>query len=59
MLPVVELAPHNSVHASTGYTPFYVNVIMHPRGPLALPRGDSGLDGGELLIGLLMSVVRL
>ena len=26
MLPVVEFALNNAVHASTGYTPFYVNV---------------------------------
>ena len=48
MLPVVEFALNNSVHASTGYTPFYVNGLTHPRAPLTLPRGGSGLGGGEV-----------
>ena len=48
MLPVVEFALNNSVHASTGYTPFYVNGLTHPRVPLTLPRGGSGLGGGEV-----------
>ena len=43
MLPVVEFA-----HASTGYTPFYVNGITYPRVPLTLPRGGSWLGGGEV-----------
>ena len=34
MLPGVEFALNNSVHASTGYTPFYVNGFTHPRVPL-------------------------
>ena len=48
MLPVVEFALNNSVHASTGYTPFYVNGLTHPRVPLTLSRGSSGLGGGEV-----------
>ena len=48
MLPVVEFALNNSVHTSTGYTPFYVNGLTHPRVPLTLPRGGSGLGGGEV-----------
>ena len=48
MLPVVEFALNNSVHASTGYTPFYVNGLTHPRVPLTLPRSGSGLGGGEV-----------
>ncbi|CAI5730846.1 unnamed protein product [Peronospora farinosa] len=47
MLPVVEFALNNSVHASTGYTPFYVNGLTHPRVPLTLPPSGSGLGGGE------------
>ena len=46
MLPVVELALNNSVHTSTGYTPFYVNCITHPRVPLTLPLRGLGLVGG-------------
>ena len=48
MLPVVEFALNNAVHASTGYTPFYVNGLTHPRVPLTLPLRGSGLGGGEL-----------
>ena len=46
MFPVVEFSLNNSV-ASTGYTPFYVNGLTHPCVPLTLPRGGSGLVGGE------------
>ncbi|GMF30996.1 unnamed protein product [Phytophthora fragariaefolia] len=31
MLPLVEFALNNALHASTGYTPFYVNGLSHPR----------------------------
>ena len=48
MLPVVEFALNNSVHASTGYTPFYVNGLAHPRVPLTLPRGGSRFGGREV-----------
>ena len=48
MLPVVEFALNNSVHASIGYAPFYVNGFMHPRVSLTLPRGGLGLGGGEV-----------
>ena len=48
MLPVVKFALNNAVHASTGYTPFYVNVLTHPRVPLTLPLCDSGLGGAEV-----------
>ena len=39
---------NNSVHASTGFTPFYVNGLTHPRVPLTLPLRGSGLGGGEV-----------
>ena len=39
---------NNAVHASMGYTPFYVNELTHPRTPLAIPRGVSGLGVEEL-----------
>ena len=45
MLHVVEFALNNAVHASTGYTPFYVNGLTHPRVLLTLPLRGSGLDG--------------
>ena len=53
MLSVVEFALNNSVHASTDYTPFYVKGLTHPRVPLTLPRGGSGLGGGEVADGLV------
>ncbi|KAG2804742.1 hypothetical protein PC111_g17549 [Phytophthora cactorum] len=48
-LPVIEFALNNAVYASTGFTPFYLNGMRHPRVPLTL-RGDtkaSILSGGE------------
>ena len=47
MLPIIEFALNNAVHASTGFTPFYVNSLTHPRVPLTLPLRGSGLGGGE------------
>ena len=46
MLPIVEFAMNNAVHASTGFTPFYVNGLTHPRVPLTIPLRGSGLGGG-------------
>ena len=46
MLPVVELALNNAVHASTSYTPFYVKGLRHPRVPFKLPLRGSELVGG-------------
>ncbi|KAG3076911.1 hypothetical protein PI125_g21407 [Phytophthora idaei] len=48
-LPVVEFALNNAVHASTGFTPFFLNGIRHPRVPLTLRGGteSSILSGGE------------
>ena len=48
MHPIVEFALNNAVHASTGYTPFYVNGLTHPRVPLTVPLRGSGLGGGEV-----------
>ena len=46
LLPMAEFAINNSVHASHGYTPFYVNNLRHPRVP-ALLGGDCRFGGGE------------
>ncbi|KAG2776041.1 hypothetical protein Pcac1_g13436 [Phytophthora cactorum] len=48
-LPVVEFALNNAVHASTGFTPFYLKGMSHPRVPLTLRGGteSSILSGGE------------
>ncbi|KAG2843458.1 hypothetical protein PC113_g18598 [Phytophthora cactorum] len=45
-LPMAEFAINNSVHASTGHTPFYVNAMRHPRLPSMLGTVDSSLSGG-------------
>uniref|UniRef100_A0AAV1TVZ2 Integrase catalytic domain-containing protein n=1 Tax=Peronospora matthiolae TaxID=2874970 RepID=A0AAV1TVZ2_9STRA len=47
MLPLVEFALNNAVHASTGFTPFYINGLTHPRVPLTLSLRESGLGGGR------------
>ncbi|KAE8879747.1 hypothetical protein PF003_g36244 [Phytophthora fragariae] len=46
LLKQVEFALNNAVHSSTGFTPFYVNGLRHPRTPLTLPPA-SNLSGGE------------
>uniref|UniRef100_A0AAV1USB5 Integrase catalytic domain-containing protein n=1 Tax=Peronospora matthiolae TaxID=2874970 RepID=A0AAV1USB5_9STRA len=48
MLPLVEFALNNAVHASTGFTPFYMNGFINPRVPLTLSLRESGLVGGEV-----------
>ncbi|KAE9314987.1 hypothetical protein PR003_g19102 [Phytophthora rubi] len=45
---VVEFALNNAVHSSTGFTPFYVNGLRHPRTPLTLPPA-SNLGRGEAI----------
>ncbi|KAG3191871.1 hypothetical protein C6341_g941 [Phytophthora cactorum] len=52
VLPLVEFALNNAVHASTGFTPFYVNGLANPRVPLTPPRRDSGLSGGGISVRL-------
>uniref|UniRef100_H3H7S3 Reverse transcriptase domain-containing protein n=1 Tax=Phytophthora ramorum TaxID=164328 RepID=H3H7S3_PHYRM len=39
-LPMVEFALNNAVHASTGFSPFYLNGLQNPLVPLTL-RGDT------------------
>lgn len=36
LLPSVEFAYNSSVHASTGFTPFYLNYGFHPKSPLSI-----------------------
>ncbi|KAG3104895.1 hypothetical protein PI124_g10113 [Phytophthora idaei] len=48
VLPLVEFALNNAMHASTGFTPFYVNGLASPRVPLTPPRRGSGLSGGGI-----------
>ncbi|KAG3010438.1 hypothetical protein PC128_g22523 [Phytophthora cactorum] len=48
MLPLVEFALNNAVHASTGFAPFYVDGLADPRVPLTPPRRGSGLSGGGI-----------
>ncbi|KAG3231558.1 hypothetical protein PI124_g23345 [Phytophthora idaei] len=45
-LPMAEFAINNSVHASMGHTPFYVNAMRHPRLPSMLGMVVSSLSGG-------------
>ncbi|POM58704.1 Pol protein [Phytophthora palmivora] len=40
-LPMVEFALNNAVHASTGFTPFYLRGIRHPYVPLTLRGGTE------------------
>ncbi|KAG2955158.1 hypothetical protein PC119_g27932 [Phytophthora cactorum] len=50
-LPMAEFAINNSVHASTGHTPFYVNAMRHPRLPSMLRMVASSLSGGGSTVG--------
>ncbi|GMF64136.1 unnamed protein product [Phytophthora fragariaefolia] len=45
-LPMAEFAINNSVHVSTGHTPFYVNALRHPRVPSVLGAVAPSLSGG-------------
>ncbi|KAG3231333.1 hypothetical protein PI124_g23570 [Phytophthora idaei] len=49
-LPMAEFAINNSVHASTGHTPFYVNAMRHPRLPSMLGMVASSLSGGGSMV---------
>lgn len=49
-LSFVEFAMNNSVHASTGETPFYINGLRHPRSPVSFVRSPSLSEGGPLLV---------
>ncbi|CAI5714567.1 unnamed protein product [Peronospora effusa] len=47
-LPFVEIAINNSVHASTGETPLYINELCHPRMPVSFVHSLSLNEGGPL-----------
>ena len=46
-LPMAEFAINNSVHTSTGHSPFFVNTLRHPRVPSLLTGQTPILTGGE------------
>ncbi|KAE8996085.1 hypothetical protein PR002_g19431 [Phytophthora rubi] len=64
LLPQVDFALNNAAHSSTGFTPFYVNGLRHPRTPLTLPpasdlgRGEANAEDPRGLKGLRTSVKR-
>ncbi|GMG18208.1 unnamed protein product [Phytophthora fragariaefolia] len=43
---MAEFAINNSVHVSTGHTPFYVNVLRHPRVPSVFGTVAPSISGG-------------
>ena len=45
LLPSVEFSINNSVHASTGFSPFYLNSLRHPRLPHTLTNRSSSRFG--------------
>ncbi|GMF59166.1 unnamed protein product [Phytophthora fragariaefolia] len=45
-----ELAINNSVHVSTGNTPFYVNSLRHPRVPSVFGAVAPSLSGGGSIV---------
>jgi hypothetical protein len=46
-LSSVEFSINNATHASTGYSPFYLNGLRHPRLPHSVNAGVSRFVGGE------------
>ena len=46
LLPMAEFAINNAVHVSHGYTPFYVNHLVHPRLPISLSGGSHEISVG-------------
>ncbi|GMF19384.1 unnamed protein product [Phytophthora fragariaefolia] len=64
LLPQVGFELNNAVHSSTGFPPFYVNGLRHPRMPLTLPPsshlcgGEANAEGPRGLKGLRTSVKR-
>ncbi|POM69647.1 Reverse transcriptase [Phytophthora palmivora] len=56
-LPIVEFALNNAVHASTGFTPFYLNGLRHPQVPLTLRGGTvASIVSSESLLSLVSDI---
>ena len=45
-LPMFEFAVNNAVHATTGFTPFFLNGLRHPALPLCLMGDKAHSSGG-------------
>ncbi|GMF37362.1 unnamed protein product [Phytophthora fragariaefolia] len=45
-LTMAEFSINNSVHVSTGHTPFYVNALRHPRVPSVIGTVAPSISGG-------------
>jgi hypothetical protein len=59
LLPMVEFAMNNAVHASTGLTPVFVNGLRHPSLPLCLMGGPkTGGEGARLLASQKESILK-
>jgi Integrase zinc binding domain/Chromo (CHRromatin Organisation MOdifier) domain len=50
LLPLVEFAINNAVHQSTGYTPFFVNSLRHPRVPTTVSVSTDASTGQRRLL---------
>ena len=59
LLPVVKFTLNDSVRGSTDYALFDMNVLTHPRVPLALNTRSFRASWGRLLMDLLMSALIL
>lgn len=47
MISILDVAVNNAVHASTGYTPFYICGLTHLRVPLTLPPHAAEIGRGS------------
>lgn len=65
LLPMVEFAINNSQHASSGFTPFYLNYGLHPNTPLSIqlptveeaPATDLGAPAVTKFVAYLQAAV--
>ncbi|POM63263.1 Pol protein [Phytophthora palmivora] len=49
-LPMVEFALNNAVHASTGFTPFYLNGLRHPQTDASIVSGGEARKAFSSLV---------
>ncbi|POM64515.1 DNA/RNA polymerase, partial [Phytophthora palmivora] len=56
-LPMVEFALNNAVHASTGFTPFYLNGLRHPQVPLTLRGGTVASISARMSAGVIIGII--